>query len=88
MTPALYATSPEGAARVVTAAWGLQVSRVWPAPEVDLHAYPDGWFVLLSWVNGNGVQAVVQWVRDLRLAADVEKALGPFAREEVEHARH
>lgn len=87
MTPALYATSPEGAARVVTAAWNIQASRVWPAPEVDSHAYPDGWFVLLSWVNGNGVQAVVQWVRDLRRAPDVEKALGPFAREEVEHAR-
>lgn len=49
--------------------------------------FADGWFALLSWVNGNGVQAVVQWVRDLRLAADVVCALGPYAREEVEHGR-
>lgn len=86
MTPALYATSPEGAARVVTAAWNLQASHVWPAHDVD-PTKPDGWLVLVSWLNSNGVQAVVQWVRDLRLAPDVEKALGPFAREEVEHAR-
>lgn len=86
MTPALYATSIEGAARVVTALVGVQVTRAWPAPDVDPQHYPDGWLVLVSWVNGNGVQAVVQWVRDLRKVPDVVSALPSFAREEAENA--
>jgi len=42
--------------------------------------------VLLSWVNSNGVQAVVQWVRDLRMAPAVVRGLPSFAREEAERA--